>query len=62
METRNILVVATWLFVIVWLIGMLEVGGDLFFALILFFVAIAVSFAAMSVPGGGAAPPAPAPA
>lgn len=60
METRDIAVVATWLFVIIWLIGMLEVGGDLFFALILFFVAIGVSFAAMGVPKEGSAHPAPA--
>lgn len=41
-----------WAFVIVWLIGMLWVGGDLLWALILFFVAAAMSFAMMGVSSG----------
>lgn len=61
METKNILVVSTWLFVIIWLVGMLELGGDLLFALVLFFIAIAVSFVAMSIPAGGSGHPTPAP-
>lgn len=51
METRNILVISVWAFVIIWLIGMLVVGGDLFFAMILFFVAIIVSVLAIGLPG-----------
>lgn len=51
METRNILVIGVWAFVIIWLIGMLVIGGDLFFAMILFFVAIIISVVATELPG-----------
>lgn len=51
LETRNILVIGTWAFVIIWLIGMLLIQGDLFFAMILFFVAIIISVLATELPG-----------
>ncbi len=50
METRNIMVVGVWAFVIVWLIGMLALGGDLLIAIVLFFVAMAISVAATILP------------
>ena len=50
METRNILVIGVWAFVIIWLVGMLVVQGDLLFALVLFFVAIIVSLVAAELP------------
>lgn len=51
LETRNILVIGVWAFVIIWLIGMLLVQGDLLFAMILFFVAIIISVVATELPG-----------
>ena len=51
LETRNILVIGVWAFVIIWLIGMLLIGGDLFFAMVLFFVAIIISVLATELPG-----------
>lgn len=54
LETRNILVIGVWAFAIVWLVGMFVLQADLFFALILFFVAIFVSFAATALPSNRA--------
>lgn len=51
LETRNILVIGVWAFVIIWLVGMLLIRGDLFFAMILFFVAIIISVLATELPG-----------
>lgn len=50
METRNILVIGVWAFAIVWLVGMLVIDGDLFIALVIFFIAIIVSLAATALP------------
>ena len=43
METKNVIVLGIWIFVIVWLIGMFIIDGDFFFAIILFFIAWALS-------------------
>lgn len=51
LETRNILVIGVWAFVIIWLIGMMLLRGDLLFAMILFFVAIIISVVATELPG-----------
>ena len=51
METRNILVIGVWAFVIIWLIGMIIIHGDLLFAMIPFFVAIIISVVATELPG-----------
>lgn len=51
METRNILVLGVWAFVIIWLVGMLWLQADLFFAMMLFFVAIIISVIATALPG-----------
>lgn len=50
METKNILVIGVWAFAIIWLVGMLVLQADLFFALIIFFVAIAISVVATTLP------------
>ena len=50
METRNILVTGVWAFAIIWLIGMLVLQADLFFALIIFLIAIIVSVLATALP------------
>ncbi len=49
MHAGDILVVGVWAFAIVWLAGILQAGGDLLSALIVFFIAIAVSLAAVAV-------------
>lgn len=54
METRNILVIGVWSFVIIWLIGMIVLQADLFFAMMLFFVAIIISVLATGLPGRAA--------
>ena len=50
METKNILVVGVWTFAIIWLVGMFALDGDLLSALIIFFIAIAVSVGAAAIP------------
>ena len=50
METKNILVVGVWTFALIWLVGMFALDGDLLSALIVFFIAIAVSVGAVAVP------------
>ncbi len=50
METKNILVMGVWAFAIIWLIGMLALQADLLSALIVFFIAIAVSVGAAVIP------------
>ncbi len=52
MESKNILIVGVWAFVIIWLVGMLLLRGDLLIALLLFVIAVGVSFAAAALPGG----------
>jgi hypothetical protein len=48
METRNIMVAGVWAFALVWLVGMLVLRGDLLVALIIFFIAVGVSLAAVT--------------
>lgn len=50
METKNLMVVGIWAFVIIWLIGMLYLQADLFIAMILFFFATLFSVAAFALP------------
>ncbi len=50
METRNLLVMGVWAFAIIWLVGVLAVAWDVLSSLIVFFIAIAVSVGAISVP------------
>ena len=50
METKNILVIGIWAFAVVWLVGMLIDQGDMFSALVIFFVAIIVSVVATALP------------
>ena len=51
-QTKNIVVISTWAFIIVWLIGMLVIRGDLFFALVLFLIGIGFSAAILSMGAG----------
>jgi hypothetical protein len=53
MDARNVVVVGTWAFVIIWLVGMLALRGDLLITFVLFFVAVAISFAATALPKEG---------
>jgi len=46
------LLVGVWAFAIIWLVGMLLLKGDLLVALMIFFIAIATSVAAIVLPKG----------
>ena len=54
MEARDISVAGVWAFAIVWLIGSFTLGADLLFALLVFFIAIAVSVGLSMLPKAAA--------
>lgn len=49
MEVASMTVIGVWAFTIIWLVGMLAVGGDMFITLVLFFIAIVVSVAVTAI-------------
>ncbi len=50
MEARNITAVGVWAFALIWLVGVFAAQADLLSALIIFFIAIAVSVGLSVVP------------
>ncbi len=47
MDVRTMMVVGVWAFAIIFLVGMLVLQADLFISLVVFLIAIVVSFAAI---------------
>lgn len=54
-EARNISIAGVWTFAVVWLVGSFVLGADLLIALVIFFIAIAVSYGLSILPKSGAA-------
>ena len=50
LETKNLMVVGVWSFVIIWLVGTFVVQADALIALMLFFVAIVISLVTIALP------------